>query len=210
VAELAFQELSKLAFGLLPANRRLHIGPMEIEALHVGMQVRHPQYGLGTVKTIGEHTAEIRFADGVRAVAPDTCGLEPAEAQVAITSLELPLATLIRQTVEALVKELGLALPDQLVQQLAARWHGGTLVLRPADPTLQSKEVPLEVFFHKIVLIRNNLRLLEQKLNAHKKLSEADKVELQQYITRCYGSLTTFNLLFRNKEDQFVGLSRTD
>ena len=75
--------------------------------------------------------------------------------------------------------------------------------MQPAERSLQSKEVPLETFFHKIVMIRNNLRVLAQKVNRSNKLSDADKVDLQQYITRCYGSLTTFNILFKNKDDQF-------
>jgi hypothetical protein len=89
--------------------------------------------------------------------------------------------------------------------RLAPKWEGGTVVLKPGDPQTQPKEIPLDALFHKIVMIRDRLRVLEQKVNGHDKLSDADKVELQQYVTRCYGSLTTFNLLFRDERDRFVG-----
>jgi hypothetical protein len=176
---------------------------MKIEALHVGQKVRHPQYGVGVVKTIAEHTADILFEDGKRTIAPEPGGLEPADPHAAVNGLDVPLAQFIGQTVQAAVRELGLEKPDSVVQQLGARWHGGRVMLHPADPALQPKEVPLETFFHKIVMVRNNLRVLEQKINAHEKLSDGEKVEMQQYITKSYGSLTTFNILFKEKEDQF-------
>ena len=177
---------------------------MKIEALHIGMKVRHPQYGAGVVKTISEITADIQFDDGIkRTVAPEAAGLEPAEAQAAVSGLSVPLAQFIQQTLDAAVAKLGLEKPGSVAGELGHRWHNGKIVMHPADATLQTKEVPLDVFFHKIVMVRNNLRVLEQKINAHEKLSDGEKVEMQQYITRCYGSLTTFNVLFREKEGQF-------
>jgi len=94
---------------------------------------------------------------------------------------------------------------DDTEVRLAPKWEGGSVVLKPGDGQTQPKEIPLDALFHKIVMIRDRLRVLEQKLNGHEKLSDADKIELQQYVTRCYGSLTTFNVLFRDERDRFVG-----
>lgn len=89
--------------------------------------------------------------------------------------------------------------------QMAPKWEGGVIQILPGKKELQGKELPIDALFHKVVMVRNQLRTLEQKINSHEKLTEADKVELQQYLTRCYGSLTTFNALFKDKADQFSG-----
>jgi len=176
---------------------------MKIEALHIGMKVRHPQYGIGTVKSLSERTAEIRFEDSQRMIDPDLSGTVPGEPQAAVSGLEIPLKQFVETTVESALDRLGYENPNAVIEQLGVRWYKGKVVLHPADPILQTKEVPLEVFFHKIVGLRNQLRVLEQKINGHPNLTDGEKVEMQQYISRSYGSLTTFNLLFKNKEDQF-------
>src|SRR6184192_4520203 len=181
---------------------------MAIQSLYIGMEVRHPQYGVGVVKALTDLTADISFDDARRTIVPASSELTPAEPTAAVSELQVPLSSFIRETAHVIVEALGLEKDDTIVQGIANRWQKGTLVLRPADASVQSKEVPLETFFHKIVMMRNNLRVLEQKVNASDKLTDADKVDLQQYITRCYGSLTTFNILFKNKEDQFSSGSK--
>src|SRR5579862_6513457 len=176
---------------------------MKIQSLTVGLRVKHPQYGIGTVKAVSEHLAEIRFDDALRSIDPDLGEVTPAEPSLAVSGLEISLRQFVESTIETVIERMGVEKPDTVVEQLGARWQKGKAVLHPADPTLQTKEIPLEVFFHKVVGVRNQLRVLEQKINAHPVLSDAEKVEMQQYISRCYGSLTSFNLLFKSKEGQF-------
>jgi hypothetical protein len=97
-------------------------------------------------------------------------------------------------------EELGTGTVD-----LGGRWQGGEVIMKPGKDGVAEKRVPLEAFFHKIVMVRDKLRVLEQKINAHPKLDDEEKVQMQQYVTQCYGSLTTFNVLFANQDDGFVG-----
>ena len=97
------------------------------------------------------------------------------------------------------------AVGEAAVPPLAPKWEGGMIQILPGKSELQGKELPIDALFHKVVMVRDRLRTLEQKLNGHPKLSDGEKVEMQHYITRCYGSLTSFNVLFRDKHDQFAG-----
>ncbi len=106
---------------------------------------------------------------------------------------------------DVLAEELGVSRVD-----LAPRWEGGELVLVPGKPGTQDKRIPIEAFFHKIVMIRDKLRVLEQKINANEGLTDGEKVSLQQYITGCYGTLTTFNLLFADRDEAFAGAASKD
>jgi len=94
--------------------------------------------------------------------------------------------------------------------RIAPKWDGGKLILKPFDSSLQPREVPLNAFFKKITSVREKLRVIEQKINNHPALTPEDKIEIQQLITRAYGSLTTFNVLFRDEDDRFAGMKETD
>ena len=176
---------------------------MSAPILTVGMKITHPHHGEGVVEKVSEGSADIRFGNVLRTIDPRLADISVPEPAVKIGEAEVPLKQFIEGIVESTLDRLGVEMPDTHVAQLGSRWHNGKIVLHSADPTLQTKEVPLETFFHKIVMVRNNLRVLEQKINAHEKLTDGEKVEMQQYITKSYGSLTTFNILFKEKEDQF-------
>jgi hypothetical protein len=176
---------------------------MSTPILAVGMKITHPHHGEGIVEKVSEGSADIRFGNILRTIDPRLAEISVPEPTIKAGDAEIPLKRFVEGIVESVVDRLGVEKADANVSELGVRWHKGKVVLHPADPSLQTKEVPLEVFFHKIVMVRNQLRVLEQKINAHEKLSDGEKIEMQQYITRCYGSMTTFNVLFKEKEDQF-------
>ena len=91
------------------------------------------------------------------------------------------------------------------ITPIADKWKGGNLILESGDGNSSNKEIPIDTFFHKIVMVRDRIRVMEQKINASKNLDDQEKIDLQQYITRIYGSLTSFNILFKSKSDQFIG-----
>lgn len=168
--------------------------------LGVGSRVKHPQFGKGVVVQIRSDAYEICFIDhGVRQIMLDYEGLDVFEA------LETPSDLVTYEKMEkSLIRVLRRFSDVQETVPLGQKWTGGKMVLYPGDKSLKEKEVPIETFFHKIVMIRDRVRVMEQRINGSN-LTDEEKVDLEQYITRIYGSLTTFNVLFKNKEDQFTG-----
>ena len=172
--------------------------------LGVGSRVKHPQFGKGVVVQIRSDAYEITFIEiGTRNITRDYEGLEVIEA------VETPADLATYEKMEKrLIRVLRRFSDRQETVPIGAKWTGGNMILTPGDKSLKEKEIPIDTFFHKIVMVRDRLRVLEQKINTSA-LTDEDKVELQQYITRVYGSLTTFNVLFKNKEDQFTGEKTT-
>jgi hypothetical protein len=174
---------------------------MDQLVLGVGTRLQHTQYGPGVIVGVRLATYLISFInDGITEIDKTDTKLEEIIPENVTVELETT-----SEVEKSLLKILRLwGDPSELVP-LGDRWKGGTMLLRPADATQKAKEIPIDIFFHKIVMLRDRLRVMEQQINAHKILSDEEKVNLQQYITRIYGILTTFNVLFKNKEEWFVG-----
>lgn len=169
--------------------------------LGIGTRLQHTQFGPGVIVGVRYATYLISFIHhGIKEVDKTDEQLEEIIPENVTEEIETA-----SEVERSLLKILRLWNGVGEVVPLGGRWQGGTLLLQPADKSLKPKELPIEDFFHKIVMLRDRLRVLEQQINAHKQLTDEDKVNLQQYITRCYGSLTTFNVLFKNKEQWFVG-----
>ena len=174
---------------------------MEQTTLGIGTRLQHTQHGPGVIVGVRYATYLISFIHhGIKEIDKEDPKLEEIIAENVTEEIETH-----SELEGSLLKILRLWNGVGEVVPLGDRWQGGTLILQPADKNLKGKELPIEDFFHKIVMLRDRLRVLEQQLNAHKKLTDEEKVGLQQYITRIYGTLTTFNVLFKNKEQWFVG-----
>ena len=172
-----------------------------IEVLGIGSRVRHPAYGDGVVIRLREIAYEVCFMMyGIKHVGREYDKWEIVEAIPAVETVSF------NEAEKALIKILRTFSDITEEVPLGDKWVDGTMILKPEDESLKSKEIPIDTFFHKIVMVRDRLRVMEQRINSSK-LSDEEKVNLQQYITRIYGSLTTFNILFKYKEDSFRGES---
>jgi hypothetical protein len=174
---------------------------MDQLTLGIGTRLQHTHYGPGVIVGIRYATYLISFINhGIKEIDKADEKLEEIIPENVTEEIETH-----SDMERSLLKILRLWGGLTEVVPLGDRWIKGTMLLQPADKSLKPKELPIEDFFHKIVMLRDRLRVMEQQINAHKGLSDEDKVNLQQYITRIYGTLTTFNVLFRNKEQWFVG-----
>ena len=174
---------------------------MEQTHLGVGTRLQHTLHGPGVIVAVRYATYLITFMNtGLKEIEKTDPKLEEIIPENVSAEIETE-----SEVESSLLKILRLWGGLTEVVPLGDRWKGVMMLLQPADKTQKPKEVPIDIFFHKIVMLRDRLRVLEQHINSHKGLGDEDKVNLQQYITRIYGSLTTFNVLFKNKEQWFIG-----
>ncbi|MDN3492236.1 hypothetical protein [Winogradskyella bathintestinalis] len=170
-----------------------------MKLLGIGSRINHIEYGIGVVTNVTSKHYWVTFIEN---------GLETIDLDSefeTIEAIEDDVDTVSFYEVERSLKSLLRKWSDvSEVITIADKWKGGKLILQPADANLKSSELPIDKFFHKITMVRDRLRVMEQKINSSN-LEEQEKIDLQQYITRSYGSLTSFNVLFKLKSQQFVG-----
>lgn len=170
-----------------------------MKLLGIGSRIEHPEYGKGVITNVTSRHYWVTFIEsGLETIELDS-DFQVIEAQedavdtVSFFDVESSLVEILKKWSDA-----------SEVVPIADKWKGGKLILEPGDTSLQGKELPIDTFFHKITMVRDRLRVMEQKINSSN-LDEQEKIDLQQYITRSYGSLTSFNVLFKLKTQQFVG-----
>ncbi len=171
-----------------------------MKLLGIGSRIEHSEFGFGVVTNVTSKHYWVTFIkNGLETIEIDSDFeiIEAVEDEVDAVSF---------YEVEKSLKDILQKWSDVTeISPIADKWKKGTLILRPEDSNLSDKEIPIDTFFHKIVMVRDRIRVMEQKINASKTLEDQDKIDLQQYITRIYGSLTTFNVLFKLKSDHFIG-----
>lgn len=173
-----------------------------MKLLGIGSRIQHEEYGFGVITNIDSRHYWVTFQNsGVETIDIDS----EFEIIEALENDDVDTISFyeVEKTLRSILKKWS---DISEIITIADKYKGGTLILKPADDNLSSKEIPIDTFFHKIVMVRDRVRVMEQKINSNKQLDEQDKIDLQQYITRIYGSLTTFNVLFKHKEDQFKGV----
>ena len=170
-----------------------------MKLLGIGSRINHPEYGKGVVTNVTSKHYWVTFIDN---------GLETLELDEEfeiIEAAEDDVDTVSFYEVEKSLRDILKKWSDvSEVVAIGDKWKGGTLIMQPGDENLKASELPIDKFFHKITMVRDRLRVMEQKINSSN-LEEQEKIDLQQYITRIYGSLTSFNVLFKLKTQQFVG-----
>lgn len=170
----------------------------------IGSRVRHEEFGVGVVVQVSSIELIITFVNhGVLEIDHET-----ADKEIEVLERAEPIKNLVSlsDVEDSLRKIVGSVADELALVDMGDKWTGGKLIFQPSNAALKPYELPVETFFHKIVMVRDRLRVMEQRINSSN-LSDEDKVNLQQYITRIYGSLTSFNILFTSKQEGFTGVS---
>ena len=170
-----------------------------MKILEIGSRIHHSEFGKGVITNVSPKEYWVTFIEnGLETIAIDS------EFEI-LEAVENEVDTVSFYDVEKSLLQILKKWSDiSEIVPIADKWKGGKIILDPGQPGLASKEIPIDTFFHKIIMVRDRLRVMEQKINASS-IEEIEKIELQQYITRIYGSLTTFNVLFKTPTHYFVG-----